>query len=178
MVLKLEDKKTIVNEVSGVAKQALSLVAAEYSGLTVSQITDLRKSARNAGVYMRVVRNTLARRALEGTQFACIQDKLVGPLLLAFSQEDPGAAARLIKEFVKTNDKLKVKALAIDSQLLPPEGLNQLASLPTRNEAIAQLMSVMKAPITKFVRTLAEPHAKLVRTVAAVRDQKQASAQQ
>lgn len=176
MVLKLEDKKTIVNEVSGVAKQALSLVAAEYSGLTVGQITDLRKSARNAGVYMRVVRNTLARRALEGTQFACIQDKLVGPLLLAFSHEDPGAAARLIKEFVKTNDKLKVKALAIDSQLLPPEGLNQLASLPTRDEAIAQLMSVMKAPITKFVRTLAEPHAKFVRTVAAVRDQKQASA--
>ena len=176
VVLKLEDKKTIVNEVSGVAKQALSLVAAEYSGLTVGQLTDLRKSARNAGVYMRVVRNTLARRALEGTQFACMQEKLVGPLLLAFSQEDPGAAARLIKEFVKTNEKLKVMALAIDSQLLPPEGLNRLASLPTRNEAIAQLMSVMNAPITKFVRTLAEPHAKLVRTIAAVRDQKQASA--
>lgn len=176
MVLKLEDKKTIVNEVSGVAKQALSLVAAEYSGLTVGQLTDLRKSARNANVYMRVVRNTLARRALDGTQFACIQEKLVGPLLLAFSNEDPGAAARLIKEFAKTNDKLKVTALAIDNQLLGPEGLNTLASLPTRLEAIAQLMSVMNAPITKFVRTLAEPHAMLVRTVAAVRDQKQASA--
>ena len=176
MVLKLEDKKTIVNEVSGVAKQALSLVAAEYSGLTVGQLTDLRKSARNAGVYMRVVRNTLARRALEGTQFACMQEKLVGPLLLAFSNEDPGAAARLIRDFVKTNDKLKVKALAIDSQLLPPEGLTQLANLPTRDQAIAMLMSVMNAPITKFVRTLAEPHAKLVRTIAAVRDQKQASA--
>jgi large subunit ribosomal protein L10 len=176
VVLKLEDKMTIVNEVSGVAKQALSLVAAEYSGLTVAQLTDLRKSARNAGVYMRVVRNTLARRALEGTQFACMQEKLVGPLLLAFSNEDPGAAARLIKDFVKTNDKLKVKALAIDSKLLPAEGLNQLASLPTRDQAIAMLMSVMNAPITKFVRTLAEPHAKLVRTIAAVRDQKQASA--
>lgn len=176
MVLKLEDKKTIVNEVSGVAKQALSLVAAEYSGLTVEQLTNLRKSARNANVYMRVVRNTLARRALEGTQFACMQEKLVGPLVLAFSNEDPGAAARLIKDFVKTNDKLKVKALAIDSQLLGPEGLNQLASLPTRDQAIALLMSVMNAPITKFVRTLAEPHAKLVRTIAAVRDQKQASA--
>jgi large subunit ribosomal protein L10 len=176
VVLKLEDKKTIVNEVSGVAKQALSLVAAEYSGLTVGQLTDLRKSARNAGVYMRVVRNTLAKRALDGTQFACMQEKLVGPLLLAFSNEDPGAAARLIQDFVKTNDKLKVKALAIDSQLLPPEGLKQLASLPTRDQAIALLMSVMNAPITKLVRTLAEPHAMLVRTVAAVRDQKQASA--
>jgi large subunit ribosomal protein L10 len=176
VVLKLEDKKTIVNEVSGVAKQAVSLVAAEYSGLTVGQLTDLRKSARNAGVYMRVVRNTLARRALEGTSFACIQEKLVGPLILAFSKDDPGAAARLIKEFVRTNEKLKVMALAIDNQLLPPAGLEKLASLPTREQAIAQLMSVMKAPITKFVRTLAEPHAMLVRTVAAVRDQKQASA--
>jgi large subunit ribosomal protein L10 len=176
VVLKLEDKKTIVNEVSGVAKQALSVVAAEYSGLTVGQLTDLRKSARNAGVYMRVVRNTLARRALEGTSFACMQEKLVGPLILAFSKEDPGAAARLIKEFVKTNDKLKVMALAIDNQLLPPAGLEKLASLPTRDQAIAQLMSVMKAPITNFVRTLAEPTAKMVRTVAAVRDKKQASA--
>lgn len=176
MVLKLEDKKAIVNEVAGVAKQALSLVAAEYSGLTVAQITGLRKSAREKGVYVRVVRNTLARRALEGTQFACMQQELVGPLLLAFSQEDPGAAARLIKEFAKDNEKLKVKALAIDSQLLPPEGLNKLASLPTRDEAIAQLMSVMKAPITKLVRTMAEPHAKLVRTLAAVRDAKQSAA--
>lgn len=176
MVLKLEDKKTIVKEVSGVAEQALSLVAAEYSGLTVGQLNSLRKSARNAGVYMRVVRNTLAKRALEGTQFVCMQEELVGPLLLAFSQEDPGAAARLIKEFVKTNEKLKVKALAIDGQLLPASGLDQVASLPTRDEAIALLMSVMKAPIEKFVRTLAEPHAQVVRTVAAIRDQKQASA--
>jgi large subunit ribosomal protein L10 len=176
VVLKLEDKKTIVNEVAGVAKQALSLVAAEYSGLTVYQLTELRKSARQTGVYMRIVRNTLARRALEGTQFACIQQKLVGPLVLAFSNEDPGAAARLIKEFAKKNEKLKVTALAIDGQLLAPEGLNKLASLPTRDEAIAQLMSVMIAPITKFVRTLAEPHAKLVRTIAAIRDQKQSAA--
>jgi large subunit ribosomal protein L10 len=176
MVLKLEDKKTIVSEVAGVAQQAVSLVAAEYSGLTVHQLTDLRKTARNAGVYMRVVRNTLARRALEGTQFACMQPELVGPLLLAFSKEDPGAAARLIREFVKTNEKLKVKALAIDSKLLPASGLNSLANLPTRDQAIAQLMSVMNAPITKFVRTLAEPHAMLVRTVAAIRDKKQSAA--
>lgn len=175
MVLKLEDKKAIVSEVAAVAKQAISLIAAEYSGLTVAQLTGLRKSARQSGVYMRVVRNTLARRALEGTQFACMQPTLVGPLLLAFSTEDPGAAARLIRDFAKDNEKLKVKALAIDSQLLPPEGLSKLANLPTRDEAIAQLMSVMKAPITKLVRTMAEPHAKLVRTIAAIRDAKQSA---
>lgn len=175
MVLKLEDKKTIVNEVAVVAKQALSLVAAEYSGLTVGQLTGLRKTARESGVYMRVVRNTLARRAVEGTPFACVQDELVGPLVLAFSQEDPGAAARLMKAFAKDNEKLKVRIVAIDGQMIP-NGLDKLASLPTRLEAIAQLMSVMNAPITKFVRTLAEPHAKLVRTVAAVRDQKQSAA--
>lgn len=176
MVLKLEDKKTIVDEVAVVAKQAVSLIAAEYSGLTVGQVTALRKTARESGVYMRVVRNTLARKALDGTQFACIQDKLVGPLVLAFSKEHPGAAARVFKDFIKTNDKLKVMALALDNQLLPPEGLNTLASLPTRDEAISQLMSVMQAPIAKFVRTLAEPHAKLVRTIAAIRDKKQSEA--
>ena len=176
MVLKIEDKKAIVSEVATVAKQAVSLIAAEYSGLTVAQLTGLRKSARNSGVYMRVVRNTLARRALEGTQFACMQQELVGPLLLAFSTEHPGAAARLIKDFVRDNEKLKVRALAIENQLLPPEGLQTLASLPTRDEGIAQLMSVMKAPITKLVRTMAEPHAKLVRTIAAIRDAKQAAA--
>jgi large subunit ribosomal protein L10 len=154
VALKLEDKKTIVNEVAEIAKQASSLVAAEYSGLTVSQLTKLRKNARESGVYMRVV----------------------GPLLLAFSKEEPSAAARLLKQFVKENEKLKVKALAIENQLLSPEGLDQLASLPTRDEAIALLMSVIQAPISKFVRTLAEPHAKLVRTVAAIRDAKQSAA--
>jgi len=176
VVLKLEDKKTIVNEVAVVAKQALALVAAEYSGLTVGQLTELRRTARDSGVYLRVVRNTLARRALEGTQFACIQPELVGPLVLAFSKEEPGAAARLVKEFAKKNDKLKVKALAMENQLMPATSLDQMASLPTRDEAIAQLMSVMLAPMTKLVRTLSEPHAKLVRTLAAVRDQKQAAA--
>jgi large subunit ribosomal protein L10 len=175
VVLKLEDKKAIVSEVAGVAQRALSLIAAEYNGLTVGQLTALRKSARENGVYMRVVRNTLARRALEGTQFACIQPALVGPLVLAFSQQEPGAAARLIKEFAKSNEKLKVMALAIDNQLLPPSGLNKLASLPTRDEAIAQLMSVMQAPIVQLVRTMAAPHTKLVRTLAAIRDAKQAA---
>lgn len=176
MVLRLDDKKAIVGEVAAVANNALSVVAAEYSGLTVSQLTNLRKTARESGVYMRVVRNTLARRALEGTQFACLQEKLIGPLVLAFSQEDPGAAARMIRDFAKTNDKLKVTALAIENKLLPAEGLDQLANLPTRDQAIALLMSVMNAPVTKFVRTLAEPHSQLVRAVAAIRDQKQSAA--
>jgi large subunit ribosomal protein L10 len=176
MVLKLEDKKAIVSEVAVVAKQAVSLVAAEYSGLSVSQMTALRKSARESGVYMRIVRNTLARKAVEGTQFACVQPELVGPLVLAFSNEDPGAAARLIKDFAKINEKLVVKLVSIDSQLLPASALNKLASLPTRDQAIALLMSVMLAPVTKFVRTLAEPHAKLVRTIAAIRDAKEKAA--
>lgn len=175
MVLKLEDKKAIVTEVANVAKQALSLIAAEYSGLSVEKLTELRKSAREAGVYLKVVRNTLAKRALEGTQFACMQESLIGPVLLAFSNDDPGAAARLIKAFAKQEEKLKVKALAIENQLLPAEGLDRLASLPTRDEGLALLMAVMQAPIAKFVRTLAEPHAKLVRTVAAVRDLRQSA---
>lgn len=176
MALRLEDKKTIVSEIGVVAKQAISLVAAEYSGLTVGELTSLRKSARESGVFLRVVRNTLARRAFEGTQFACIQSELVGPLILAFSKEEPGAAARLFRDFAKTNEKLKVKALALNNQLLPAASLDKLASLPTRDEAIAQLMSVMLAPITKLVRTLAEPQAKLVRTLAAIRDAKQKAA--
>lgn len=176
MALKLDDKKAIVAEVAEVAKSATSIVAADYCGLTVAQLTELRKSARNSGVYMRVIRNTLARRAFEGTQFACMDPALVGPLVLAFSKEDPGAAARLIKDFAKKFEKLVVKALSVDGALLPASDLNRLASLPTREEAIAQLMSVMLAPVTKFVRTLAEPHSQLVRAVAAVRDKKQQTA--
>jgi large subunit ribosomal protein L10 len=176
VTLRLEDKKAIVAEVALVAKDATSVIAAEYNGLTVAQLTSLRKSAREAGVYMRVVRNTLASRAFEGTSFVCMQPALVGPLLLAFSKDEPSAGARLIKDFVKTNEKLKVTALSIDGKLLPATDLAALASLPTRNEAISQLMSVMLGPITKFVRTLAEPHSKFVRTLAAVRDQKQQQA--
>ncbi len=176
MTLRLDDKKAIVAEVAEVARGASSIVAANYSGLTVGQLTELRKNARQAGVYMRVIRNTLARRAFEGTKFSCMDPALVGPLVLAFSKEEPGAAARVFKDFVKKCDKLEVTALSIDGQLLPGKDLARLASLPTRDEAISQLMSVMLAPITKFVRTLAEPHGKLVRTIAAVRDQKQKSA--
>jgi large subunit ribosomal protein L10 len=168
VTLKIEGKKAIVADLAEIAKHATSVVAADYNGLSVAQLTTLRKTARDAGVYMKVTRNTLARRAFEGTQFACMDPALVGPIILAFSKDDPGAAARIIKDFAKKFDKLVVKALSIDGALLPGSDLNRLASLPTRNEAIAQLMSVMNAPITKFVRTLAEPHSMVVRVVAAV----------
>jgi large subunit ribosomal protein L10 len=173
--LTFEQKKAVVAEVAEVASGALSLVAAEYSGLTVDQLTDLRRESRNAGVYLRVVKNTLARRAFDGTEFACVSDQLAGPLILAFSQADPGSAARVIKDYSKKNDKLVVKLVSIGGQALPASELARLASLPTRDQALSMLMGVMKAPIEKFVRTLAEPHSKMVRTVAAVRDQKQAA---
>ncbi len=175
MPLSLETKKAVVAEVHEVAKTAHSAVAAEYIGLTVAQMTNLRVQARNSGVYVRVVRNTLARRALEDTGFACMREKLQGPLVLAFSKEEPGAAARVIKSFSKDNDKLVVKLVSVEGKLLEPTALEMLASLPTRDEAIAQLMSVLIAPVSKFVRTLAEPHARLVRTLGAIRDQKQAA---
>lgn len=176
MTLRLDGKKAIVAEVAEVARQSTSVIAAEYSGLTVPQLTELRDKARASGVYMKVIRNTLARRAFEGTKFACMDSALIGPLVLAFSKDEPGAAARVFRDYAKKWEKLEVKALSIDGQLLPGSDLNRLASLPTRDEAIAQLMSVMLAPITKLVRTMAEPHAKLVRTIAAIRDQKQQSA--
>lgn len=176
MALNLEDKKSIVAEVAAVAASAHSAVAAEYRGLTVDEMTQLRVKARNEGVYLRVVKNTLARKAIEGTEFECMSEGLVGPLVLAFSQEDPGCAARVIKDFSKEHDKLVTKLVSIGGEMYAASELDRLASLPTYDQAISMLMSVMKAPIEKFVRTLAEPHAKLVRTVAAVRDQKQASA--
>lgn len=175
MALNLEQKKAVVAEVTEVAAAALSIVAAEYRGLTSGQMAALRAKARNGGVYLRVVKNTLARRALEGTNYACMNDVLTGPLLLAFSQEDPGSAARLLKDFVKDNDKLVVKAISLGETVLDGSQLKAVADLPTRDQAISMLMGVMKAPIEKFVRTVAAPHTKLVRTVAAVRDQKQAA---
>ncbi len=175
MALRLDDKKALVSEVNAVAAQALSAVVAEYRGLTVEQMTNLRKEARSSDVYMKVVKNTLARRAVEGTEFECLKDALNGPLLLAFSQEDPGAAARVVKSFAKENEQLVTIGIAFDGQLLPASELDRLATLPTHEQALAMLMSVMQAPVTKLVRTLVEPPAKLVRTVAAVRDQKQAA---
>lgn len=175
MPLQLEEKKVLVSEVNAVAAQALSCVGAEYRGLTVEQLDSLRKQARALNVYVRVVKNTLARRAVEGTDFECLKPALKGPLVLAFSNEDPGAAARIFRDFAKEHEKLTVTALAIGGQLLPASDLGRVASLPTREEALTQLAVVVQAPITKLVRTLAEPHAKMVRTFGAVRDQKQAA---
>jgi large subunit ribosomal protein L10 len=175
MPLNLEDKKALVQEVSAVAAKASSVVAAEYRGITVSQMTDLRAKARGQGVYMRVVKNTLARKALAGTSFEPIGPKLKGPLVLAFSKDDPGAAARVVKDFAKANDKLVPTLVSLGGQVLSPKDIDKVASLPTKEQAIAQLLGLLKAPIQKLVRTLAEPQAKLVRTVAAVRDQKQAA---
>ena len=174
-MLNLEQKKAIVADVSEVAQQAHSAVAAEYSGLSVADMTALRRSAREGGVYLRVVRNTLARRALEGTNFECMNEGLVGPLLLAFSTEDPGAAARVIGDYAKTNDKLVVKLVSVSGKLLAPTAIEQLAKLPTHEQALSMLLGVMKAPVSQLARMLAAPHAKLVRTIAAVRDQKQAA---
>jgi large subunit ribosomal protein L10 len=176
MALNLEDKKALVAEVSAVAAKALSVVAAEYRGLTVSQLTELRSKARSAGVYMRVVKNTLARKAVAGTSFECLGPVLKGPLVLAFSKDDPGAAARVVKAFAKDHDKLIATAVALGGQLLAAKDLDKVASLPTREQALATLMGVMRAPIQKLVGTLAATPSKLVRTLAAVRDQKQAQA--
>lgn len=164
MPLNLEDKKSIVAEVNAVAGKAFSAVAAEYRGLTVGEMTELRVKARNSGVYMRVVKNTLARRAVEGTEFECMKDGMVGPLVLAFSQEEPSSAARLIRDFAKAHDKMVVKIGSFGGKVLSPQELDKLASMPTRDQALSMLMSVMKAPV-----------AKLARTIAAVRDQKQAA---
>jgi len=176
MALRLDDKKALVAEVSAVAATAQSVVAAEYRGLTVTQMTDLRSKARKSGVYLRVVKNTLARKAIAGTQFECVGKSLKGPLILAFSKEDPGAAARLVKAFAKDNDKLVATLVSLSGQVLSAKDIDRVANLPTREQALAILMGVMKAPIEKLVRTLAEPQAKLVRTFAALRDQKQAAA--
>ena len=173
MALTLERKKAVVTEVAEVSRAALSAIAAEYRGLSVAEITNLRINARNAGVYLRVVRNTLARRAFEGTELACMSDGLSGPLILAFSREEPGSAARVMRDYAKENNKLVIKLVSFGGKLLDASDVGRLASLPTKDESISQLMSVMMAPIAKLVRTLAEPQAKLVRTLAAVRDQKQ-----
>lgn len=175
MALNLEQKKAVVAEVAEVASKALAAVAAEYRGLTVEEMTELRVKAREGGVFVKVAKNTLVRRAVEGTEYECMQEALTGPLLLAFSMDDPGAAARLVKEYSKDHEKLIAKLVAVGGQMYDASELERLSTLPTYDQAIAILMGVMKAPIEKFVRTLAEPHAKLVRTVAAVRDAKQAA---
>ena len=175
MALRLEQKKEVVSEVAQAAAGAYSAIAAEYRGLNVVDLTGLRARAREQGVYVRVVKNTLARRALAGTSYECMSEGLAGPLMLMFSQDDPGSAARLAKEFSEENELLAIKMIAVDGQLLEASALERLSSLPSKEQALGTLMAVMKAPIEKLVRTLAAPHTTLVRTLSAVRDQKQAA---
>lgn len=172
MALKLEDKKLIVAELSDVASCAIAAGAAEYRGLSVAEMSSLRDKARKMGIYLKIVRNTLARRALENSEFACMLDVLSGPIFLAFAKEEPGAVARLLKEAAGSNDKLQVRALALGGKLYPAGALSAIADLPSREQALAGLMSVMKAAITKLVRTMAEPYAQLTRAVAAVAEAK------
>ncbi|MCW8907365.1 MAG: 50S ribosomal protein L10 [Sedimenticola sp.] len=175
MPLNLEQKKAVVAEVAEVAGSAYSAIAAEYRGLTVGEMTELRVKARESGVYLRVIKNSLARRAIEDTDFACMKDELTGPLVIAFSQEDPGAAARVIKDFAKDHSKLVVKVISIGGQLLAASDLETLSKMPTYDQAISLLMAVMKAPVEKLARTMNEVPGKLVRTVAAIRDAKEAA---
>ncbi|MEC7080485.1 MAG: 50S ribosomal protein L10 [Pseudomonadota bacterium] len=176
MAIRLEDKQQIVSEVNQAASSALSAVLADYRGVTVEDMTALRKNARANKVYLRVVRNTLLKRAVADTEFECIQEVLVGPTILAFSQEDPGAAARVLKDFAKENDDFEIKALSVGGQLMDASQIDVLAKLPTVDQARSMLMSVMLAPVTKLARTMNEVPSKLTRAVAAVRDQKQDAA--
>ena len=175
MALSYAQKETIVAEVAEVAKTAFSAIGAEYRGLSVADMTALRVEARKADVYVRVVKNTLAKRALADTDFACMQDGLTGPLVLAFGRSDPGSAARVVEAFAKKHDKFQVRLIALSGQLLAPTELEKLAKMPTYEEAISQLMAVMKAPVQKLASTINEVPGKLVRTLAAVRDAKEAA---
>ncbi|HNP65476.1 MAG TPA: 50S ribosomal protein L10 [Woeseiaceae bacterium] len=174
MALRLDDKKALVKEVNAVAGESVTAVAAEYRGLTVGEMTELRSKARGAGVYLRVVKNTLARRAVAGTEFECMQDTLKGPILLAFAKDDPGAAARVIKDFAKEHNALQAVSLSAGGQLLPGSDLAKLADLPTLDQARAMLLGVFVAPMSQLVRTLAEPPAMLARTLSARGEQEAA----
>jgi large subunit ribosomal protein L10 len=176
VALTLEAKKQIVSEVAEVAATAHSAIAADYSGISVGDMTALRAKAREDSVYLRVVKNNLARRALADTEFECMSEGLTGPMILAFSQEDPGSAARVIKDFVKEQNKFEVKMIALGGELMDASQLDTLAKMPTRDQAIAILMATLKAPVEKLTRTMNEVPGKLVRCIAAVRDQKEASA--
>lgn len=171
MGLNIDAKKAIVEEVANVAAEAPSAIAAEYIGLTVAEMTKLRSAARDAGVYLKVVRNTLARRAFENSNFECMRDELVGPLVYAFSNDEPGSAARVIRDFTKENDKLVVKLVALDGQLLDASELGRLASMPSQDEARAMLLGLLSAPMGKFVRTVNEVPSQFARVLAAKRDQ-------
>lgn len=173
MSIRLEDKRHIVSEVNRAASGALSAVLADYHGVSVDGMTQLRKDARENKVYLRVVRNTLLRRAVVDTDFECIQEVLSGPTILAFSEDDPGAGARLLKDFARENDSFRIKALAVGGQLLAAKDIDRLAKLPTREQALSMLMSTMLAPVTVLARTLNDVPGRTARVVAALRDQKQ-----
>ncbi len=174
MSLNREEKAVVIEEVSAEVAKAQSIIIAEYRGLDVASVTVLRKTARESGVYLRVLKNTLVRRALAGTPFEGLTDQLVGPLMYAISS-DPVAAAQVLAEFAKSNDKLVIKGGAMPNSQLDVEGVKALATMPSRDELLAKLMGTMQAPITQFVRTLNEVPTKFVRGLAAVRDQKEAA---
>jgi large subunit ribosomal protein L10 len=173
--LNLEEKKEVVAEVSERLAKAQAVVLAEYRGLAVEQITVLRSQARASGVYLRVLKNTLARRAVQGTPFEKLSDQMVGPLAYGIS-DDPVAAARVLQAYAKKNDKLVIKGGMMPNHLMSAKEVGNLATMPSRDELIAKLMGTMQAPIAKFVQTLNEVPGKFVRTVAAVRDQKEKAA--
>lgn len=173
MALRFEDKEAIVAEISEVANNSVSLVVADYRGLSVSNMTALRRKARESGVYVRVIRNTLARRAFKGTDFECIEGALLGPLIFGFARNEPGAAARLFKNFAKENERLEVKALTLSGTLYDASQLDAVAALPSRDEAFSQLAAMLLAPATSLARLLSEPSAQLARGLDALRKQKE-----
>lgn len=175
MALNFEQKKVVVADVAKVAARSPVMIAVEHTGMTVADMTRLRRQAHQADVYLRVVKKNLLRRAVAGTGFECTQDSLRGPLVVAFSGAEPNSAARVLRDFRKATPKLEVRVVAVSGRLLGPGDLDRVASLPTRDEAIARLMGTIKAPITKLVRTLAAPHTKLLLTLVALRDQKQSA---
>lgn len=175
MGLNMEEKQAAVAEISAEVTQAQAIVVAEYRGLEVAAMTDLRKKARGSGIYLRVLKNTLARRAVAATPFAGLSEKMVGPLAYGISR-DPVKVAKVLYEFARGNDKFVIKAGAMPNFVMSPKDVANLAMLPSRDELIAKLTATMQAPIAKFVRTLNEVPARFVRTVAAVRDQKQQAA--
>lgn len=174
MSLNLEEKKAVVAEVSEQVAGAQAIVVAEYRGLPVGDMTKLRAEARKSGVYLRVLKNTLVRRAVDGTPFSGLADQMVGPLVFGISA-DPVAAAKVLNDFAKSNDKFVIKAGALPNQVMDANGIKALATLPSREELLSMLLGTMQAPVAQFVRTLNEVPTKFVRGLAAVRDQKQAA---
>ena len=175
MSLNLEGKKEVVAEVSERLKKAQTVVLAEYRGISVEDITVLRSRARASGVYLRVLKNTLARRAVQGTPFEKLGDQMVGPLAYGIS-DDPVAAAKVLHAYAKGNEKLVIKGGAMPNYLMTAKEVGNLANMPSRTELLSKLLGTMQAPIAKFVQTLNEVPTKFVRAVAAVRDQKEKAA--